>query len=195
MAFCANAGARVISLDYASAAIEIAKSVMQEDQIAEKTVVVRADARTLPVSSRSIDVAFMLDVVEHLTYDELITSLTEVERVLKKNGRLIVHTMPNTWYYRFGYPIHRLIMRATGTSLPLDPRTRWSYVDTHVNEQSPYSLGRAMRQAKLDARIWVASSHESSAMPFRRIYDTVVKLPLLSNFVCNDIYAVGKPRQ
>ena len=191
MAFCARAGSRIVSVDYASAAIEIAKTVRQDQSIGKETMLAQADARTLPIPNSCVDVAFMLDVVEHLSAEELALAFRDVARVLKKSGRLVVHTMPNTWYYRYGYPIHRLLMRAKGSNLPANPRDRWEYVDTHVNEQNPSSLARAMRQAGFKTKVWVTSSHEASAVPFGRAYEIAVRTPLLQNVVCNDIYAIG----
>lgn len=191
MAFCARAGSRIVSVDYASAAIEIAKTVRLDEGIGKETMLAQADARTLPIPNGCVDVAFMLDVVEHLSAEELALAFRDVARVLKKSGRLVVHTMPNTWYYRYGYPIHRLLMRAKGSNLPANPRDRWEYVDTHVNEQNPSSLARAMRQAGFKTKVWVTSSHESSAVPFGRPYEIAVRTPLLQNVVCNDIYAIG----
>ena len=100
----------------------------------------------------------MLDVVEHLHPHELARVLDEVHRVLRPGGQLIAHTMPNLWYYRWGYPLYRVVQRLRGQHLPTNPRERWSYSEVHVNEQTPLSLYRVLRQSNFATRFWLRST-------------------------------------
>lgn len=56
-----------------------------------------ADAKKIPIKSASIDCCLLLDVLEHLA--EPADAITEINRVLKKDGKFIV-------FVPFMYPIH-----------------------------------------------------------------------------------------
>jgi hypothetical protein len=40
---------------------------------------------------------------------ELHEAMLEVRRVLKPDGRFIIHTAPNVWYDRYAYPVVRTV--------------------------------------------------------------------------------------
>jgi len=145
-------------LDYATEALRLGASAVQSaDLEADRPCcLIAATARHLPVSSESFDRVLMLDIVEHLHPWELEQALGEVWRVLKQGGKLIVHTAPNLWYYRFGYPLFRLFERLRGVRLPKDPRQRFRFhQQVHVNEQSPRSLAQALERAGFRPRVWL----------------------------------------
>jgi ubiquinone/menaquinone biosynthesis C-methylase UbiE len=154
----------------------------------------RADARMLPFQSGSFDRVFLLDVVEHIAGAELGDVLGEVYRVLETGGQAVIHTMPNTWYYRFGYPVYRALQRVRGQSLPADPRDRWAYSHVHVNEQNPVRLHRALRSAGFQTRVWLKSAqryeHESSQVLRAGMVLLTSVYPFRWVF-CNDIFAVA----
>jgi predicted SAM-dependent methyltransferase len=136
----------------------------------------------------------MLDVVEHLHPHELDTVLGEVIRILRTGGRLIVHTMPNLWYYRYGYPLYRMMQYLRGQSLPVDPRDRWPYAHVHVNEQDPKRLGRTLTLAGFRSRVWLRTT-QSYAYEKNRFVR--MGMEILTRWVpfrwlfCNDIFAIG----
>ncbi len=116
-----------------------------------RTAVMQADAKYLPFPDSVFDRVLMFDVVEHLHPWELHAAMLEVHRVLKPNGRFIIHTAPNIWYDRYAYPLVRLVrtLMGEGDRYPKDPRQFGVAVNqhVHVNEQSIRSLGRALRRA------------------------------------------------
>lgn len=151
-------GAVVWGLDYSSEALRIAERMIATNIGKERRgcLLVSANARHLPFPARSFDRVLMLDIVEHLHPWELDVALREVHRTLKPTGKLIVHTAPNRWYYRFGYPLFRLFQHLRGVGLPRNPRNRFRchrYV--HVSEQSPVSLWRNFRSTGFQSRLWV----------------------------------------
>jgi len=87
--------------------------------------------------------------------------MLEVHRVLKPNGRFIVHTAPNIWYDRYAYPVVRVVrtMMGEGSKYPKNPRQFGVSVNehVHVNEQSMVSLGRALKKAGFDGKVWLES--------------------------------------
>lgn len=190
-------GAIAWGLDYSWDAVSLSREILrttQEVEITGKLAVQQADAKILPFKSESVDVVFLLDVVEHLLPEELTRTLSEVMRILKPGGRLVIHTMPNLWYYHFGYPLYRFVQRMRGEHLPPDPRERWTYSHVHVNEQTPRRLYNTLKSAGFKTAVWLKSTVSydyennqlvrfgmkvlTSAYPFKLIF-------------CNDIFAVG----
>jgi ubiquinone/menaquinone biosynthesis C-methylase UbiE len=190
-------GSLAWGIDYAYHALELAKEVVNDftdSQIQRNIGLQQADARKLPFSDASADVVFMLDVVEHLLPEELRAALGEVWRILKPGGQVVIHTMPNLWYYRIGYPIYRLLQRLRGESLPADPRQRWEYSHVHVNEQTPRNLKTALRASKFSTRVWLQSTvsydYESNKFVRYGMEFLTSKQPFRYIF-CNDIFATG----
>mgnify|MGYP001766522840 CR=1 FL=1 len=189
--YCQSQGAEACGVDYSTDALVLAHQGAGDRPGRFQ----RADARYLPFQTGSFDLALMLDIVEHLYPAELALALADARRVLKPGGVLLVHTMPNLWYYRFGYPLFRWVQRLRGKNLPLDPRARWQFVSTvHVNEQTPLTLRRALKEAGFAARVWLQPTQSyaeersplvrgvmrflATAYPFRWVF-------------CDDIFALA----
>lgn len=195
---CAFRGAWVWGLDYAIDALKLSKEIL--DKIVEKDVryklsIQQSNAVDLPFASESTDIVFMLDVVEHLYPKELEQSFKEVFRILAPGGRLIVHTMPNLWYYRFGYPIYRIVQKMRGKTLPSDPRSRWAFAHVHVNEQTPSLLKRSLTGVGFKTRVWLRTTqsydYEESKL-VRSIMSFLTKVYPFRWIFCNDIFAIAE---
>ncbi len=190
----ARRGAQVVGFDYSIAAVETAVAAISSLPDATRALVHLGDALYLPYSSNLFDRVFMLDVVEHLYPAELSECLTEVMRVLRPSGKLVIHTMPNIWYYRYGYPVFRAVQWLRGKRLPRDPRDRWAYKDVHVNEQSMVSLHRTLLAAGFVPRVWLKSIHSYDEEPnamlrsIMRMTATVYPFRLI---FCDDLFAVA----
>ncbi len=193
---CARSGALAWGLDYSHQALNITKE-LAPDRAQQKMAFQRASAVQLPFTSDSFDIVFMLDIVEHLYPPELTAALDEVRRVLKVDGRLIIHTMPNLWYYDFGYPIYRIFQMLRGKKLPKDPRARGAYPHLHVNEQTPWRLKKALNTCQLQSRVWLKDvqdyNHEPNHFVLRGMRWLTATLPFKWIF-CNDILAIGTKR-
>lgn len=197
---CGLTGAFAVGVDYstdgvrlAQQSIERAESVRQEQWRRPQLAV--GNAQNLPFQDNTFDRALMSDIVEHLYPDELKTALEEVHRVLTPGGELLIHTMPNLWYYRVGYPIFRLVQRLQGKQLPADPRDRFSYSHLHVNEQTPLALRRALADSPFASwHVWLYDYRTYSA--HNRIMQNSMKLlttlPLVKWAFCDDIFALAR---
>jgi ubiquinone/menaquinone biosynthesis C-methylase UbiE len=158
----------------------------------------RADVKKLPFPDKFSDRAFALDLVEHLHPWELDEALAEIRRTVMPNGYLVIPTMPNRWYYAFGYPIYRTLNLFRGKRLPRDPRLRWKYVPhVHVNEQDPISLKHALQRAGFSATVWLQpmdNLEKGSALEYRleRVLSQVFPLKLI---FCSSIFAIATPVQ
>jgi cyclopropane fatty-acyl-phospholipid synthase-like methyltransferase len=168
---CAQRGAWVWGLDYSRDALKLSQEIFDrivERDVRDRLAVQQANVTQLPFARDSVDVVIMLDIVEHLTSNELYHSLADVYRILQPGGRLIIHTMPSLWYYRFGYPLFRFFERLRGRNLPKDPRSRWSYSHVHINEQTIRSLKKSLVAAGFKTRVWLSTTqsyeHEKNPM-------------------------------
>jgi SAM-dependent methyltransferase len=152
---CADMDVRAYGIDYAPVAVQMAR---------EAGIVCQADAKCLPFPPLFFDRVLMFDLVEHLHPWELVQALAEVRRVLRLDGRLIIHTAPNVWYDRCAYPLVRLVRRLMGQGglYPKDPRAVIpANLDVHVNEQSVLSLWRVLRRAGFRAHVWLDTPPQS----------------------------------
>jgi len=196
-AACAVAGARVWAVDYSPAALSIARRTMKALVPSQHALVnlLSSKVSNLPFRDQSINVVLMLDIVEHLRPRELAMTLAEVHRVLQPGGRLVVHTMPNRWYYTYGYPLFRFCQRLRGHSLPANPRDRWEYAGrVHVNEQDVRSLRSSLRAAGFQSRVWVTSVTGSPQEgPLFGLLRRALAFAYPLNLVfCNDLFAVAR---
>lgn len=198
---CAALGADAYGIDYASVAVDMSASVIKNTGVAAGRIGVgQANARQLPAAKGSFDRVLMFDVVEHLYPWELHEALLEVRRVLKPDGLFIVHTAPNVWYDRYAYPLVRFvrILMGQGRDYPKNPREFLvdHNVHVHVNEQSMFSLGRVLRQAQFEGKVWLDSPPQrwGSGLlgQMRRLLFVV---PPFRWFFEREVFAVARKRQ
>jgi SAM-dependent methyltransferase len=139
----------------------------------------------------------MFDVVEHLQPWELHAAFLEVRRVLKPDGRFIIHTAPNIWYDRYAYPVVRWFRTLTGlgAKYPRDPRQFLveHNKDVHVNEQSMWSMKRALRAADFASRIWLDSppQNRDENMVLAGLRYMVFNVPPMRWFFERELFAVA----
>jgi len=191
LARCATRGAWSWGLDYSPVAARIAQETARH---LESIAIQVGNVKALPFPDNSFDRVFMLDLVEHLHPWELELTLAEARRVLREGGRLVVHTMPNRWYYRLGYPLFRLLNRLRGRHLPRNPRARSEYnVHVHVNEQDVWRLRASLRKAGLIPHVWVDNLHPETLGHGRLacLANQIIRLPGLRLVLCNDLLAVA----
>ncbi|MDP1794934.1 MAG: class I SAM-dependent methyltransferase [Acidimicrobiales bacterium] len=178
LAVAARVGAaRAIGVEYAAAAVAMAEQTIAAFGVAERAEVILADARAIPLPDATADVVTMLDVVEHLSPTELHRSLGEARRLLKPGGRLLIHTFPTRTIYEVTYKLQRLWHR----SWPAEPRNQYE-LGMHVNEQSLWSLRKAMRAAGFTgARVTLGDIVYTDMIPdprAARLYHRLAKVPI-----------------
>jgi ubiquinone/menaquinone biosynthesis C-methylase UbiE len=198
---CASAGAEVAGVDYSQDAVEITRETLSGFPDAD---IRQGDVTDLPWESGTFDRVLFSDVIEHLDPPQTVPGLTELRRVLRPGGYLVVHTAPNLLFKDIGWPLGRPFVRALGFREIAD-RVDGLFelaLDYHVNEQSVYSLRRAMRAAGFeDPRVWLDPDVlrsgryrllESFDGPVIRTASRVASWRPVRLLFGNDLYGVGR---
>ena len=161
---CARLGADAYGFDYAPVATEMTHKLIQHEENSDlpgKMGVARSDAKFIPFPDAFFDRVLMFDIVEHLHPWELHEALIETRRVLKPDGKLIVHTAPNRWYDLYAYPLVRLFrtLIGQGKDYPKNPRQFGVAVNehVHVNEQDLFRMGQTLSKAGFKSQVWLDS--------------------------------------
>ena len=202
---CMALGIEAYGIDYAQAAAVMSRDVINTartdaDMPTVKAGVCLSDAKFLPYPNSYFDRVLMFDVVEHLYPWELHAAMLDVRRVLKGNGRFIIHTAPNIWYDRYAYPWVRRFRTLTGEGdkYPEDPRAITPVnQDVHVNEQSILSMRQALKAAGFSSiKVWLDSppqnrqEHTLLAALRRLAFD----IPPFRWFFEREVFAVAEKR-
>jgi len=193
---CAGLGARAYGVDYAPVAARMARGLAAVEEGRGEMGVYQANAKRLPFPAASFDRVLMFDLVEHLYPWELDRALAEARRVLRPDGRLIIHTAPNVWYDRYAYPLVRLVrtLMGQGVRYPKDPRAIIpANLDVHVNEQSATSLRRVLRRAGFRPQVWLDTppQNRQEGWVFRVTRHILFNWPPFSWFFEREVFAAA----
>lgn len=201
---CLRLGIEAYGIDYAEVATQMARKLIAAEQAtldeSVGTGVCLSDAKRLPFPTGAFDRVLMYDVVEHLYPWELHAAMREVHRVLRPDGRFIIHTAPNRWYDKYAYPWVRRFraLLGQGDQYPRDPRAITPVNQhVHVNEQDMISMGRALRAAGFSGRVWLDSppqdrSQEHPLMAL--LHNIAFGVPPFRWFFEREVFAVATKR-
>jgi SAM-dependent methyltransferase len=197
---CGLAGVPATGIDYSTAGLRLAEQAIGHAEGLDRDGWQRpslalGNAQQLSFREGTFDRIVMSDIVEHLYPGELSTALAEAYRVLAPGGELLIHTMPNLWYYRYGYPLFRLVQHVRGMSLPADPRRRFDFSHVHVNEQTPRPLARILAASRFSNwRVWLYDyrAYAQYGPAMRRAMRLLTGLPLVRRVFCDDIFALAR---
>ncbi|MHB8670261.1 MAG: class I SAM-dependent methyltransferase, partial [Acidimicrobiales bacterium] len=122
-------------------------------------------------------------------------TLREALRILRPNGRLLVHTMPTRTIYDVTYRLQRSLSPGRRRRWPADPRNDWER-SLHVNEQTARALRRSLRAAGfVDARVrhgaWVHDEFVPDARA-RRLYARLARHRLTAPFGVADLWGQAR---
>ena len=152
---CARAGAEVAGVDYSQAAVDLTRELLSDYPGSD---IRQGDVTDLPWDDGSFDRVQFSDVIEHLDPPQTVPALSELRRVLKPGGFLLVHTAPNLLFMKVGWPLARPFVRLVGHGEIADKVDGWFEIaeDYHVNEQGVHSLRLALRRAGFESpRVWL----------------------------------------
>lgn len=153
----ARQGCFVTAVDYSPDAVEIVRCGLARESVPADRVDLRcADATELLVD-KPVDVAVAGDLVEHLSPPELERLYANVAMQLADDGLFIVHTFPNSWFYKYDYPRRRRAAATHGAYLAPNPRSHYERL-MHINEQSPRTLRASLRRHFPHVLLWFADA-------------------------------------
>lgn len=164
--YCASLGMECVGIDYSKKGISIANDAKkhQRKSILKKVSFSLMDAKKIDFPDSTFDLVISVDVFEHLYKEELELVLSEVKRVLKPNGILLVHTEFNKIYLNFThknfiFPVSKLLLRLNKLvtnneypGLPKDPRSDLHKIQ-HVNEPTIFYLRNLLKRFNFNGKI------------------------------------------
>ncbi len=199
---CMRLGIEAYGIDYAQVAASMTRDVINAEQQNEtdpsKAGVCRSDAKYLPFPTDYFDRVLLFDVVEHLFPWELHACLLDIGRVLKPNGRVIIHTAPNRWYDAYAYPWVRRVrtLMGQGANYPKDPRAITpANQEVHVNEQDIRSMRRVLKNAGYQGiNVWLDSppQNRTESTVMAGLRKLAFDVPPFSWFFEREVFAVAE---
>ncbi len=209
--YAQKSGCEVVGIDYSQDAIDMCKELLEKSGVSDnpKITFLHIDENHLPFSDDHFDVIFFLDVWEHIYPEQIAVLLKEFRRVLKKGGRLIIQTSPNKLFFEKGFPmytyyfnyvINRFIFQPlvgrTIARAQKNPRSELERV-MHINEQTRFSLGRALSGEGFDATVEISDYYimfSSIKMFFYYLVAQPFYVPFFKDIFGEHIWAVAKKR-
>ena len=195
---CAKRGIICFGIDYSKSAISICKEVLKDQKIRSERAEVM-NAKKLGFKDKQFDVVIMMDVVEHLHDWELAKAFSEARRVLKPSGKILIHTSPNK--------NNMSILRSVASLFNI----KFASDEFHVNEQTPLSLTRALKNyfsiltvKKIKDKQYFSNQVRNRSSLIRSVMalvdflfdstlvDLAMKNDVLSDWLSTDIYVVAK---
>lgn len=185
---------RADGVEYSPDAVAMALRTIEVHGVADRAAVHLADARAIPLDDGVADLVCRVDVVEHLTSDELDQALAEARVApVRVGGRVVAHTMPNRLVYDVTYRLQRLWPGRR--SWPADPRVELERV-MHVNEQTARTLRRVFERAGFETEVslgeWIHTEHVPT-LGAKRLYHRLARLGPLAHLGVADLWATGTP--
>jgi hypothetical protein len=139
-------------------------------------------------------------VIEHLPVSDGIMLLSEMFRVLRPGGFLLVHTTPNLLYRRITYPLARPILRLINPDSVEGSDKMFNIMDlVHAHEYTTRSLTLVARRARLpEPKVWIDAdilrgarhklTTDIARNPLVRFAVALSRFSLARNLLGNDIY-------
>ena len=166
--YVAKQGADSIGIDYSIDAIKLARLARDKKnkKLRNRMEFYIMNAKQMKFKDFTFDTIIITDVIEHLYDDELNAVFSEIYRVLKKNGILVIHTAPNKLfneitYKYYSYPVSTFLVNfwnfITGKKYPNIAKPELlktsSHKIMHVNEPTYFSLRDIFRKHKFKGSI------------------------------------------
>lgn len=142
-------GCKAIGIDYSQDAIDIANAKLKSLNEKVDASFMREDIVNIDLNEQ-FDIIFMTDLVEHLYDWQLKIVFKRCKELLKPDGKIVIHTAPNKDWINIIFPLKRFLR----CKRPIHyQRDKYSYDSAmHVNEQTPRSLKKLLKEFKI--KMW-----------------------------------------
>lgn len=187
----AKAGADAIGIDFSQRAINIAKEIVSRYKIPGKVQFMKADATKLPFEDLSFNKIVSADFFEHITRIQKEKVISEMYRVLKPKGMMVIYT-PNRLKLKSNILGERIKAFFKG-----EDKSKYSWekcVDSkHIGLTTTFELKRLFKRYKLKIRFQYFSVHIpfiSRVLPSLGRF-SVISLPFIKNFFAERILLVA----
>jgi ubiquinone/menaquinone biosynthesis C-methylase UbiE len=98
----------VIESDIAEGSVNKVKQIAEKNNI-KNGIYAIIDAENLPFKNESVDAIFLVASLHHLPNPSI--AISEIFRVLKKGGKLLILREPASWHYYFFYPVYKIFKK------------------------------------------------------------------------------------
>lgn len=185
---------RAVGVEYSASAVAMAEHTLATHDITDRAEIIHGLSWEIPLEDSSVDLAMMVDIVEHLTPKELEATLREVHRVLRPGGRVLAHTLPNRLIYDVTYRWQRLLWPGRRKRWPSEPRLDLER-QMHVNEQTVGSLRDMLATTgydPIDVSLgeWIHDAHVPDDKA-KALYRRLARFKLTAPYGVADIWAEG----
>jgi ubiquinone/menaquinone biosynthesis C-methylase UbiE len=163
-----NRGASVVCVDVARYAVHTCHTKRFDGVVAV--------AHCLPFKNSLFDGILFMDVIEHIPKKLVRQALEEMKKILKSDGKIAIHTMPNLFLEKLSV-IYGMVNRKHWR--------KWGRSGSHVNTYSAWKLKKDIRLARLQILRFDIGPYPSNA-PFATIGSSLSKLT--RKFFGNDFW-------
>ena len=172
----------------------------------------RADGCRLPFKADRFDVVILSDMLEHLMPTQQKSVLAEARRIMKRTGKLVIHTSPQKYFIPCAGRLYSVISRilkwffdngkGESATIPWNIRPllpRGLQKDIHIGELSGYRLGRLLGLAGFrHKQIWLEPNPHYIDYLFQdrralKILKRLHSIVPIDHLFYSELYAVAEP--
>ncbi len=154
-------------MDYSQPAVDLAKETTKDlprENLKGLSLIqfnINNQAR-LPYRDNYFDIVFLMSVIRYIYDWEIYDILTEINRVLKLDGKLIIRatnggtSISSKYFYNVNRILNPLIKLVTGKKLPVNEQPNSIAARLSVNIQTKESLKRHLEAANFSSKVWIS---------------------------------------
>ncbi len=192
---CSLLGSESHGVDYSSAGVKMASDYALKKKA--KIFLQKKDVKEMKFPENYFDAIFMLDIIEHLTPEQLSIAFSKAYKYLKPEGVLVIHTMPNKFLAVPFYFVSKLLGVKRGYN-----------EHVHINEQTPFSLSSEL--SKIGFKTKIKLCHDKTYFKNTNFYaqkkkiikffvdiflvHDFSKIPFFNNFLASEIWAIASKK-
>lgn len=146
---CAKRGSYIYAIDFSRIVLNMAKKLSREFNVFDSIAFINATTEAIALNDSSVNKAICIDVVEHLYPEQFDLLLTELFRITKNNGIVIIYTPSPGFITHLPNPVKRLgskILRMPQTKSGKVVQKSRKYEYLHVNLKSARSIRRQLKR-------------------------------------------------